>query len=141
MQLIHVNGCALASPENMPLAHCISLNARMGAGFALQVEQRYHIRNQILEFPRRYPGLAIAKRGERIILNLITKLHHSDKPALDTFRECLEQARDFLHYNGFKSLATVELGCGLDRIKYQDMIILLCEVFYQTDIKIFMHHL
>lgn len=141
MQLIHLYGDALASPEGMPLAHCVSRNGAVSAGFALQVHRRYAIRRELQATPNRScPGLVVQYRGERLILNLITKEHHTDKPTIQSFASALEILKNFLLYNNIREFCTVELGTGLDRLKYCEVLQALCGVFHNTNIKIYMYH-
>jgi len=140
MQLIHVQGDVLSTPEDMLVVHCISLNARMGAGVAKQIEESYFVRNEIQMTQRYCPGLVVVHRGARRIANLITKLHHADKPTLESLQASLILLRSYLVQNGIESFATVEIGCGLDRLPYHSVLTLLCDVFFNTNIQIFMHH-
>jgi len=47
--------------------------------------------------------------------------------------------RDYIIRNNIKQFATVEIGCGTDLLNYENVIRLLCEIFFNCDVKIFMH--
>ena len=141
MQLIHIRGDALTSPEDAPLVHCISHDGALSAGFALHVHARYKIRHEIQATHRSCPGLVPIRRGKRLILNLITKRRYFDKPTLSSLRSALILLRNFLDANGILCISTVGLGSGLDRLNYHDVLHVLSDVFSKTNVIIHMYHI
>jgi len=112
-------------PEEHPVAivHCISADAAMGKGFALQVARMLGtgLRTSIIAS---HPsvGETIFRQG---IFHMVTKLYCWQKPARMDFMTALSSLASMVSRSGYKWLIMPKIGCGLDGLDWkwvQDLI-------------------
>lgn len=139
MQLYHLRGNVLDSDPGLPILHCISHDARLGAGVARELQQKFNFRNQILAVRRSMPSLVVTY-GQRTVLNLITKWRYFEKPTLNNFKRALLALRVFVLQNNIQEIATVRLGTGLDGLAFADVLEALTTVFYDVNVKVYMYY-
>lgn len=97
------------------IVHCISADYALGAGFALQLENRYHIRDTLRQIGTyNYPDCLVVDR----VINLVTKGAYWTKPTYETFETTLYMARDFCMANDINILVMPKIGCGLDKLDW-----------------------
>lgn len=130
--------------ERCIIVHCISSDKAMGAGIALPLQEKFHIREN---WPSKLPdrlkdwhgeGYAVLVTGEdkQIICNLITKEHYYDKPTLETLKQALNVAKETLDnlaligLNVPNKIVMPKIGCGLDRLNWNDVKPLV-ELFFK----------
>ena len=140
MQLYHRRGNVLDSDPSLPILHCISHDARLGAGVARELNQKLNFRNQILAVQRSMPGLVVTY-GQRTVLNLLTKWRYFDKPTLNNFKQALLALRNFVLLHNVQEIATVRLGTGLDRLALDDVLEALATIFYDVNVRVYMYYL
>ena len=114
--------------QDCHFAHCISADAKMGAGIAVEFQSRFRLREAV--------KAACPKLGDAILVNrvfnLITKKVYHGKPHLDTVAQCLhDMAQQCLRMN-VVSLAMPLIGCGLDGLNWPDVRRLIEEEFDRT---------
>lgn len=122
-------------------AHCISLDLALGAGIAKQINYRYNMRSHLLTFKKQYPsyfenfayGFCITIDG---IANLITKNKCYEKPTMKTLEESLISLKKYVVKNNIKKLAMPKIGCGLDRLNWDEVSFLIKNIFNDLDIEI-----
>ncbi len=127
------------------LAHCISADFALGAGIAKEFNRRYDMKKKLFDkFPgsrvpywdklqERYRGLCVRIDN---VYNLITKKNYWNKPTLDTFENALNWMKEDALYNKIDKIAMPQIGCGLDRLDWEDVSELIKKVFEDTDIEI-----
>ena len=131
--------------ESYFLAHCISADFKLGAGIAVEFNKRFNMREKLQELvpwgnnedywdaDKSHHGYCL-KVGN--IFNLVTKRNYWDKPTLQTMKNALVDLRDlYCYYPGVK-IAMPKIGCGLDRLNWDDVSALIQEVFKDTDVEI-----
>jgi len=135
MQLREIQQDLFAMDEAYTLAHCISADARMGAGIAVQFRVRFGLevlqeqaKQEALEIGRCYPV------GRT--LNLVTKAKFSNKPTYLSFTRAVESMRDVCEEQGINKLAMPQIGCGLDRLKWDKVSGIIQDTFADTDVEI-----
>lgn len=127
--------------ESYVFAHCISLDCAMGKGIALEFDKRFpkmkpvmieHIKRNNIKYPNclGYVGYP------RTIFNLITKEHYYDKPTLYDLQGALYRLKHHVNNLCITKLAIPRIGCGLDRLNWNDVEELLEEIFHDVDIEI-----
>lgn len=127
--------------EEYLYAHCISLDLALGAGIAKQINYKYNMRSQLFAFKKQYPvyfekfayGFCIIIDG---VANLITKNKCYDKPTMKTLEESLISLKKYIVKNNIKKLAMPKIGCGLDRLNWEDVSLLIKNIFNDLDIEI-----
>ncbi|MCM3174322.1 MULTISPECIES: macro domain-containing protein [unclassified Paenibacillus] len=121
--------------EDYSLAHCISADARMGAGIAVQFRERFGL--EVLQEQAKQEPLEIGTcYPVGRTLNLVTKAKFSNKPTYQSFTRAVESMHDVCVAQGIGKLAMPQIGCGLDRLKWEKVRTILQDTFAETDIEI-----
>ena len=79
--------------------------------------------------------------NRRYIYNLVTKDKFSDKPDLPTLLSTLEAMNSHTSMYEISTFAILKVGCGLDKMNWQDVVKLLPDVFAYSDIYIVVYTL
>lgn len=118
------------------LAHCISADFALGAGIAKAFDNVYNMRFKLF---RNYPAYQY-NGGDALLVdnvfNLVTKHKCWHKPTYDSLRDALEMMREQLEFLDVTKLAMPKIGCGLDRLSWDQVYDIICEVFEDMDIEI-----
>lgn len=135
MILSEIQGDLFEIGDEYQLAHCISADAKMGAGIAVQFTKRFDLSAlqaqaaiQPLEIGLCYP---VGKT-----LNLITKAKYWHKPTYGTLTAAVVSLRDVCLERGITKLAMPQIGCGLDRLKWDKVKAIIAQAFENTEIEI-----
>lgn len=129
-------------PQGWWIAHCISADFALGAGVAKQIEEVFHIRERLAE---EYDNM-IHELGNCClvcgnVLNLITKRHYWGKPTLDSMKEALDDMCTTVGEYHIRKVAMPRIGCGLDKLKWEDVSQMIQDVFKNIDIEIMVCYL
>jgi O-acetyl-ADP-ribose deacetylase (regulator of RNase III) len=128
-------------PTGHILVHCISADFAMGAGIAKEFARR-GVKAQLIE---NYHGMTkvgdcavTATTGWRLEFNLVTKEKYWQKPTYGSLKTALVNARILALMNDDKpvKLAMPRIGCGLDRLQWNKVKVIIEEVFADTDVEI-----
>lgn len=117
------------------LAHCISSDAKMGAGIAVDFKKKFklgHMTDTAKTTP--YPVGSCVLVGR--VLNLITKKVYYGKPTYDSFALTVNGMKEVALQNGIKKIAMPQIGAGLDRLSWGKNREIIKEIFENTDIEI-----
>ncbi len=133
MNLKEIKGDLFDVDEKYFLVHCISRDAKMGAGIAVEFQKRFNLRERILS--------AFNINTSRCILidkvfNLITKEKYYEKPSYRSMTEALEELREKLIQGSVKNLAMPRIGCGLDGLKWDLVKTMIYELLGDLDIEV-----
>lgn len=133
-------------PQGWAFAHCISADFALGAGIAKEFDRIFNMREMLnlhwgpisgfddqWQAPCCLPCLNV--------FNLITKEKYYHKPTLASLRVALEELRDLVVELGIKKLAMPKIGCGLDRLDWEDVSPMIQEIFEDCDIEIMICYL
>ena len=74
--------------------------------------------------------------GKRYIYNLVTEERFCDKPNLSTLSKTLEAMKIHASTKGVSTIAIPKLGCGLDQMKWQEVVKLLRDIFAYADVQL-----
>ena len=139
-----INGDLFESDEKYTLVHCISADCAMGAGIAKTFDDRMPKMKKLLKRTIRENNMqgyfAILYQGERNVMNLITKERYWHKPTYSSLKASLLNAKKIAIRNDIKYLAMPVIGCGLDRLQWSKVSVIIKEVFVDTDIEIVVYH-
>ena len=129
-------------PENYYLAHCISADFGMGKGIVVEFNKRFNLKRKL---QTKYPNYLNQYTHKRIggdcllegrVLNLITKERYFHKPTIITMRLALKKMKQIcLEYN-IKKIAMPVIGCGLDRLNWNDVSEQIKDIFADTNVEI-----
>ena len=127
-------------PQGYYLAHCISGDYALGAGIAKQFVENYNMR---FKLHKNYPipdGEKFANVGQALLVdnvfNLVTKARVFHKPTYESLYDTLLDMRIQCEDLDISRLAVPLLGCGLDRLNWEQVKDVIEEVFDSTDIEI-----
>jgi O-acetyl-ADP-ribose deacetylase (regulator of RNase III) len=135
MILSELQGDLFEIGDEYQLAHCISADAKMGAGIAVQFTKRFDLSalqaqaaTHPLEIGLCYPvGRA---------LNLVTKAKYWHKPTYGTLTAAVTSLRDVCLEQGITKIGMPQIGCGLDRLKWDKVKAIIAQTFENTEIEI-----
>lgn len=118
--------------ESFFFAHCISADAKMGAGIARRFVREFPalvaLRSQALSIGRTYPV------GR--VFNLVTKPKFFDKPTYKSLGLAMDALADICVARGVTRLAMPRIGCGLDRLQWEKVRPMLEDRFSSLPIEI-----
>ena len=127
-------------PQGYYLAHCISGDYALGAGIAKQFVENYNMR---FKLHKNYPipdGEKFANVGQALLVdnvfNLVTKARVFHKPTYESLYDTLLDMRIQCENLDISRLAVPLLGCGLDRLNWEQVKDVIEDVFDSTDIEI-----
>ena len=136
------------APDDYYLAHCISADFALGAGIAVEFNRRFNMKNRLNEL---YPNYLESNWYDSIrlrgyissdcimvgrVFNLVTKTHYWNKPTLTSMRYALQKMKQCASEYDVTKIAMPKIGCGLDRLKWDDVKAILNDVFADTDVEI-----
>ena len=122
-------------------AHCISLDCEMGQGVAVgfcnrEQKMREALLNVIFDNEVNCP-FTILYRGDNMnIFNLITKKSFNLKPTYSSIYECIKQMKSICINSNITHLAMPKIGCGKDRLDWNEVKEMLEIEFKNIDIEI-----
>lgn len=119
--------------KGYPYAHCISSDWAMGAGIATSFQNKYKIRAKLHSSYQDQCGifpvvLKVESKGDTIF-NLVTKNKYWNKPTLDNLNKTLLILKDQMDVAKIKKIAMPKIGCGLDRLQWDEVEDLLKNIF------------
>ena len=94
---------------------------------------------ELLDQNKYIGDVAILNDGDRFIYNLVTKTFSQGKPKLRDVYLSLQKMRRHCEKNGIKNLSMPRIGCGLDRLEWDDVKKAIEEAFRGLDITITVH--
>lgn len=130
----------LSIPQGWWIAHCISGDFALGAGVAKQIDEAFNMRAMLKAMwsNEETKGLwtvpACLPCGT--VFNLVTKERYFHKPTLDSLRTALEEMAEYVRIMEVKKIAMPRIGCGLDRLSWNDVEPMIQEVFKDLDVEI-----
>ena len=123
-------------PQGFYLAHCISADFSLGAGIAKTFDEVYNMRFKLFKEygDYNYDG------GDALLIdnvfNLVTKPRCFHKPTYEDLMESLEAMREMMEMLSVTKLAMPKIASGLDRLDWDVVYDIICEVFDGTDVEI-----
>lgn len=137
---------------NCVICHCISADAAMGAGVALALTRKYpDLKPTVRSVLKTTHSDTLVGHvvfyadsySHTLIANMVTKQNYWDKSTtmpsryyLKNLKKCLENVRSVMDSLSEKKLVMPKIGCGLDRCNWNDVLLIIDEVFGNSDIEI-----
>lgn len=126
-------------PHGYYFAHCISGDFALGAGIAVKFNELYNMRNKLKrDFIYEENNGAILVDN---VFNLVTKRRAFHKPTYDSLREALEDMAEQVEQLRIEKIAMPQIGCGLDRLEWEQVKEDIEEVFEDIDVEILICYL
>lgn len=123
-------------PQGYYLAHCISADFALGAGIAKTFDKVYNMRFKLF---RKYNDYTY-NGGDALLIdnvfNLVTKPKSYHKPSYGALEEALRTMKDIMKMNATTKLAMPRISCGLDKLSWDKVYEIICEVFEDMDVEI-----
>lgn len=98
------------------------------------------VKKQLSEnYPKQWQGRGyclFTKTNGVTVGNLVTKQRYFHKPALETLQQALEDFRTKALEKGIKKIVMPKIGCGLDKLDWEDVRTLVQKAFENTDIEV-----
>lgn len=127
----------LTVPQGYMIAHCISADFALGAGVAEQIDAAFNMREMLnLMWGNDGKWFAPCCLPCANVFNLVTKQRFFNKPTLHDLEVALLEMKDYAVEMGVKKIAMPKIGCGLDRLNWEDVSELINQAFGDTDIEI-----
>jgi len=123
--------------EKYYLAHCISSDCAMGAGIAVDFQNKFKLRNKLLQHYIEHPMCIQIGR----VFNLITKAKYWHKPTYNSLEDAVLMMKELALNEEVKFIAMPKIGCGLDRLQWGKTKEIIKNVFEDTNIEILVCHL
>ena len=128
-------------PKPISLAHCVSQCLTMSKGIATTFKSKYGRVDELKRQNALVGQVAVLEDQGRFVYYLVTKPTYRDKPTYKTLESALRHMKQHMLDNDIKLLAIPTLGCGLDKLDWPKVRVLLHEVFGDTDFHIRMYSL
>ena len=118
--LVEIKGDLFNSPlltrKGCMIVHCVSADYALGAGFALELEKKYHIRDYLKQIGSyNYPDCLVVGN----IINMVTKGAYWTKPTYETFTASIIMVREYCLEHQVSILVMPKIGCGLDKLSWK----------------------
>lgn len=131
------------SLDDYIFVQCISADFKMGKGIATEFNKRYNTKNNLIKKYNNRLGCVNNRlfmscvTVDDKIFNLITKERYYEKPTYQTLYNSLIDLKDYLIlFKIKKKIAMPKIGCGLDRLQWNEVSKIIKKIFKDTDFEI-----
>ncbi|XP_023669172.1 ADP-ribose glycohydrolase OARD1 isoform X2 [Paramormyrops kingsleyae] len=139
--LRYLKGNLFSCPPQEALAHCISEDCRMGAGIAVLFKKQFGGVSDLKAQNKKTGDCAVLRRHNRFVYYLITKKKASQKPTYESLKQSLVAMKTHCWENSVASISIPRIGCGLDRLSWEKVSVIIEEVFRDSNIRITVYSL
>ena len=141
MTLIQVKG-DLFTKENMQdkniyLAHCISRDCELGLGIAKTFDKKFPNMKNALK--SRITNMTVCVLYDDKVFNLITKNKYWQKPTYISLENSLKDMATQCKLFNIKILAMPRIACGLDKLNWKKVRVMLEDIFKDLEITIYVY--
>ncbi|CAF1278841.1 unnamed protein product [Adineta steineri] len=131
-----IPGDLFSVASNVSLAHCVSQDMSMSKGIATLFRNKFGQINELKNQNVSVGGCAYIISNDRHIFYLVTKEKYFYKPTMKTLESSLRTMRDLCIKNNIHHLAMPRIGCGLDKLNWDQVSRLIQHIFEEDDIEI-----
>lgn len=119
------------------LAHAVSADLHMGAGVAVDFKLYFGRVQELLDQGRGVGEVAYLQHNGLYIFYLITKECYWHKViSLNNILSCLYNLKALCISLGIQEVSMPRIGCGLDLLKYEDVLPRIVHVFQDVAVKV-----
>jgi len=123
--------------SGVSLAHCVSKDLKMFKGLAKSFRDEWPGQiYQLKKMDLQVGDVGAIKVKERFIYHLITKEWCNDQPTYDNLRKSLNNMKEHMVENDIAEVSLPKIGCGMNRLSWPVVKMMIEEVFDDTGIKI-----
>ncbi|KAF4524817.1 hypothetical protein B566_EDAN014052 [Ephemera danica] len=124
------------APETFSLAHCVGADFRMGMGIATIFKKKFQRVDELKKSKTKIGGVASLQDDKRFIFYLVTKEKSNIDPYFDDLQASLLALRDECLRLGIRKLAMPRLGCGLDKLLWDEVRNEIQKIFADIEMEI-----
>lgn len=117
------------------LVHCISSDFKLGAGIAKIFDIRYDMREKLLKTYKVNNYVTQCLLIDTTF-NLVTKNRYWEKPTYASLKSSLILLKEEVLSKDITKLAMPLIGCGLDKLEWNNVSKIINEVFKDTNLEI-----
>lgn len=128
------------APLDFSLTHTVSKDLKMSKGIAKTFVEKFGSVDRLKSQNPTLHNLVFLEHHNQFIIYLITKNYFYEKPSYRDIFFTLLKLKQFCIDNNIKKLAMPKIGCGLDKLKYENIRIMLRYIFLQTNIEVRIYH-
>lgn len=123
--------------QNFYYAHCVSRDFALGMGIAKPFKSKFNLTKDVLTQGMIFDNVSLVSN----VFNLITKSNYWQKPTYDSLKKSLlNMKKTILTLNGNCTkdvqLIMPKIGCGLDKLTWENVKNIIKEVFDDTELSI-----
>jgi len=115
------------------------MDCALGAGIAKQFTVKYPELRSFLKLQTIGIGDAVLYQDNNtndIVINLVTKAKYFHKPTLLSLTCAIYNMKSLVIEHGIKKIGMPLIGCGLDRLDWTSVSIVLKDAFKDTDVEL-----
>lgn len=117
------------------MVHCVSADFEMSRGIALEFRTRFGCVEE-LRAEKAGVGDVVSLRDDenkRWIYYMVTKQRYWHKPTYEAFEQSLHRLHTLCVQDGIRTLAMPRIGCGLDKLKWEQVSAMIRKTFKISD--------
>lgn len=118
---------------NWYYGHCIATDLRMGAGIAVPMQKRFRLRQRLRDSGQKLASPTCVLTGR--VFNLITKTRSNTKPNYGSMEGALMAMKEIVVAEGVERVAIPRIGCGLDKLSWPRVRLIIERIFEDTEIE------
>ncbi|XP_052130289.1 uncharacterized protein LOC127751199 [Frankliniella occidentalis] len=126
----------LTAPIDITMVHCVGRDLLLSDGIAKRIKERYQLEEKLKEIDTTGRVAVQTTGAGRKIIHLITKEKSKDKPKWNDFKKAIQELRSHCVDNEIKKIWMPKIGCGLDRLKWKEVMELLKIEFQETNVEV-----
>lgn len=123
--------------SNEPLAHCVSLDFKMGAGIARHFSAKFGKISELVTQTKNIGDVAYLIDLDRHIFYLVTKKLYYQKPTYKSLKLALYNLYYLCKKFEIKSISMPKIGCGLDKLDWSKVKNIIADIFTDIDVTIY----
>ena len=118
------------------IAHCVSADLKMSRGVARDIKERFIPHVKDIKYTGYVGGILTMRYEHGYVYNLVTKELFFGKPKLQDVRTALIKMKIHAIRNRVYSIHMPKIGCGLDRLAWNDVKIIIERLFVNSSIDV-----
>ena len=137
--LVEIKGDLFSSDYS--IGHCVSADLRMSQGIAKIFKEKFGRIDTLRGSGVDVGGISTLCINGRWIYYLITKRKFHDKPLYSDIESALLNMKLHAELNDVRNIDLPKIGCGLDKMVWDKVKMIIKSVFCDSNIKIRIFHL
>ncbi|GLV32931.1 uncharacterized protein CBL_09007 [Carabus blaptoides fortunei] len=142
-----VTGELFDASSDCSLVHCVAQDLRMGRGIAVRFKKIFGGIQDLRKQHVKVGNVAVLHKvgsgnlRRDYVYYLVTKKYSSQKPTISALRQALSGLKAHCLQNNVSKLAMPRIGCGLDKLSWQEVKEILNDTFQDSNIQVIVYNL